>query len=371
MIVLKNERKKQSMSKKPVYYDGTKLLSLKDLNGKDPEIYICTSNRTAGKTTYWNRYVLKKYIEKKEKFALLYRFDYEMSEIADTFFKDIKNLFFKDYVMKSQKKCNGVYHELFISGDIYAENDDERIWHSCGYALALNKADNIKKRSHLFNDVQRILFDEFQSETDHYCPREITKFMSIHNSIARGNGEQVRRVPVFMVGNPVSIINPYYVSFGISDRLDNKTKFLRGNGYVLEQGYNESAAKALKSSTFMNAFQNEEYTAYSTMGIYLNDNKAFIEQPEGNGRYVCTLRYDGVDYAVREYAKQGIVYCNRRVDSSFPIKIAVTTDDHKVNYVMIRQYDYIVLKMREFFELGCFRFSDLQSKKALMATVSY
>lgn len=31
------------------YYDGTKLLSMTDLNGKKPEIFICTSNRTAGK----------------------------------------------------------------------------------------------------------------------------------------------------------------------------------------------------------------------------------------------------------------------------------------------------------------------------------
>lgn len=37
------------------YYDGTKLLSLKDINGNLPEIYICTSNRSAGKTTYFNR----------------------------------------------------------------------------------------------------------------------------------------------------------------------------------------------------------------------------------------------------------------------------------------------------------------------------
>ena len=41
----------------PNYYDGTKLLSMRDLNGDIPEIYICTSNRTAGKTTYFNRKV--------------------------------------------------------------------------------------------------------------------------------------------------------------------------------------------------------------------------------------------------------------------------------------------------------------------------
>ena len=30
------------------YYDGTKLLSLTDINGNRPEIYMCTTNRTGG-----------------------------------------------------------------------------------------------------------------------------------------------------------------------------------------------------------------------------------------------------------------------------------------------------------------------------------
>ena len=56
------------------YYDGTKLLSLKDLNGRTPEIYICTSNRSAGKTTFFNRYLIKKFKNNGEKFLLLYRY---------------------------------------------------------------------------------------------------------------------------------------------------------------------------------------------------------------------------------------------------------------------------------------------------------
>ena len=47
-----NERKCDFM---PQYYDGTKLLSMQDMNGNKPEIYISTSNRSAGKTTYFNR----------------------------------------------------------------------------------------------------------------------------------------------------------------------------------------------------------------------------------------------------------------------------------------------------------------------------
>ena len=36
---------------KPTFYDGTKLLSLTDINREKPELYMCTTNRTGGKTT--------------------------------------------------------------------------------------------------------------------------------------------------------------------------------------------------------------------------------------------------------------------------------------------------------------------------------
>ena len=72
------------------YYDGTKLLSLKDINGKTPEVFMCTSNRSAGKTTYFNRLVVNRFIKRGEKFALLYRFNYELDGCDEKFFKDIK-----------------------------------------------------------------------------------------------------------------------------------------------------------------------------------------------------------------------------------------------------------------------------------------
>lgn len=49
-----------------------------------------------------------------------------------------------------------------------------------------------------------------------------------------------------MLSNAVTIINPYYVEMGITDRLKNETKFLRGDGYVLEQSFLESVSEAQK-----------------------------------------------------------------------------------------------------------------------------
>lgn len=344
----------------PQYYDGTKLLSLKDINGRTPEIYLCTTNRTGGKTTYFGRLCINRFLDKGEKFALIYRFNYELDDVCDKFYKDIGSLFFPDHTMTNKRRASGMFHELFL--------DDV----SCGYALSLNGADQIKKYSHLFSDVHRMIFDEFQSETNHYCNNEVEKLQSVHTSVARGQGEQVRYVPVYMLSNPVSIINPYYVAFGISSRLRDDTKFLKGDGFVMEQGFIECASVAQKESGFNRAFgTNSKYSAYSSEGIYLNDNKSFIEKPNGKSRYICTLRYNGSEYGIREFAEDGIMYCDDRPDVTFSTKITVTTDDHNINYVMLKRNDFFLSNLRYLFERGAFRFKDLRCKEAVLSALSY
>lgn len=341
------------------YYDGTKLLSMKDSNGETPEIFICTSNRSAGKTTYFNRYVVNRFRKYGEKFALLYRYTYELDECADKFFKDIRGLFFQDCEMTSESRAKGAFHELFLNGI------------SCGYAIALNGADNVKKYSHFFSDVARIIFDEFQSETNKYCANEINKFISVHMSISRGNHKQVRYVPVYMISNPVTILNPYYVNMGITNRLREDTKFLKGDGYVLEQGFNKDASDAQKQSGFNRAFKTSDYVGYASEAIYLNDNKAFIDKPVGKNYYLATLKFNNREYGVREYPERGIVFCDDRADASYPVKITVTTADHDVNYVMLKKNSNYINTMRFYFEHGCFRFKDLRCKEAILNALSY
>ena len=341
------------------YYDGTKLLSLTDLDGKQPEILMVTTNRTGGKTTYFGRLCVNKFKKGQGKFALLYRYNYELDDCADKFFKDLSTLFFSGSVMESKRKASGIFHELFLDGE------------SCGYALSLNSADQLKKYSHLFSDVNRMIFDEFQSESNHYCSDEIKKFISIHTSVARGQGEQVRYVPVYMLSNPVSLINPYYVELGISNRLRNDTKFLRGHGFILEQGFIDSASIAQKESGFNKAFAKNSYVAYSSECVYLNDNKAFIEKPSGIGRYLCTIKYNGTDFGVREFADSGFIYVDDRPDTSYKYKITVTTSDHEINYVMLKRNDMFLTNLRFYFEKGCFRFKDLRCKEAILKALSY
>lgn len=340
-----------------MYYDGTKLLNSKDINGNTPEIYICTSNRSAGKTCYWGRYAVNRFKKYDEKFILLYRYVGELDAAASAFFDDLHNLFFPGDEMTSTKKSKGAYYELYLNDNL------------CGYAVALNSANKIKKISHVFYDVKRIIFDEFMPEDNSYTHDEIIKFQSIHSSVARGGGEQSRYVPVIMISNPVRIDNPYYIAMGITNRLRKDTKILRGVGYVLEAGFNESAAKAQLASGFNGAFVKGGYTSYAAAGEYLIDHTAFIAPPEGKSKYLCNLKYKGDLYGIRLYTTTNIYYVDTSADATFKICIAAALSDHDENTVTITAHSKLLSSLRNFYENGFVRFRNIEAKNAFLTAV--
>lgn len=352
------------------YYDGGRLLGMTDLEGNLPEIYISSTNRSGGKTTYFNRYAFKRWRLYKEKFMLVYRYINELDEVEDKFFKEISSLFFPDLIMTSRKSSGGKFRNLFVAPALEWENEKEIPWEHCGYAVALNASEKLKRFSHLFSDTCRMIFDEFQSESGIYLNREVEKLISLHTSVARGGGMQSRRVPIIMISNPVSMINPYYTAMGISKRLDDKTKFLRGNGWVMEQGYVDSAAKAQEKSAFNRAFKDMDYMAYNQQGVYLNDHSAFVTKLTEDSRYVSTIIYKGQKFNLR-HSISGLYYLGQGCDESFPIRVSVSADDHDVNQVMLGQYAYFLMGVRRAFELGAMRFQNLTCKECALDMLSY
>lgn len=336
------------------YYDGTKLLSLQDKYGEKPEIYICDGNRTAGKTTFFNRLLVNSFIKRGSQFLLVYRYNYELSAVCESFFSDIGSLFFPNYHMTCESIARGSIKVLSLNDKL------------CGFAVYLNNVDIVKKNSHMFSKVQRMLFDEFQSESGNYCKDEVDKLFSLHTSVARGQGEQVRYVPLIMLSNSVSIINPYYLELGIHKVLKEDTKFLKGDGWVLEHCFNQSAKEAQVGSAFNRAFSKSKYSSFAAENIYLNDNSAFVDKMTGSNRYLLTFRCNGRDYSIRDYAEDNVIYCDTRVDGSFPIRIVRDVGSHRDGYTMINNGVGMVTLLRKAFSDGLVRFKDLECKNAFL-----
>jgi hypothetical protein len=331
---------------------------MKDLDGEEPAIYIVTTNRSAGKTTYFLKKALEDFKKFGSKVVLLYRYQYELSACSDIF-KDVMKLY-PQYgeEMKALPHAKGLYYEMFLDGE------------SFGFSVYLSNPDALKKYSPIFAEVDNIIMDEFQSEKGKYLPKEVEKFQSIYLTIARGGGKQSRHVNIFMLGNMVTIMNPYFIQFDIHKRLKDNTNFMRGNGWVAEFGFNESASKAIKENGFFKAFKNEDYMSYSTEKVYLHDADIFIEKPKGRAKYICTIVHDGNSYGVREYFDEGVLYVSKKPDNSCKQVIAFKASDHNQNTIMLNHYSYLWKNIRDAFNNGYLRFDDMKAKSAIFDILS-
>ena len=119
------------------FYDGTKLLSMKDLDGMTPEIFMCTTNRTGGKTVYFSRLCVNRYKRGMGKFMITYRFNYELDDCALTLLYGCRTsdeILFKselDSLSEKNEKINVIY--------VLSHSDEE------GYEKGFVGADIIKK----------------------------------------------------------------------------------------------------------------------------------------------------------------------------------------------------------------------------------
>lgn len=340
------------------YYNPEKILNMKDLDGETPSIYLITTNRSAGKTTSF----LKKFLHDFNKYGyqvvLVYRYSYELNACADIF-KDVLTLY-PEYgeTMKGFSHAKGLFYEMVL--------DDKTF----GYAVALSNPDALKKYSPIFADVEYMLFDEFQSEKGKYLQKEVQLIQSIYLTIARGGGKQSRDVKLFMLGNMVSIMNPYFINFDIHKRLKDNTNFMRGHGWIAEFGFNKSASEAIKKNGFFKAFAKQDYMSYSTEKVYLHDADIFIEKPKGRAKYICTIVHDGTSFGVREYFDEGVLYISHKPDNSCKQVITFKASDHNQQTIMLSHYSYLWKNIRDAFNNGYLRFDDMKAKSAIFDILS-
>lgn len=344
------------------YYNLDSIKNVKDLDNEEPILRMIIGNRSAGKTTALLIESLKN-VQNDKQVVFLYRTQDEISS-SGKMYEDI---------LDSCPECGKVVtNKTVVKGLISAmmlhdKDDNVKL---LGYAVYFNNTDKLKKYSPMFKDVELIVFDEFVLENNGYLKHELTKFESTLRTICRGKGKQVREVPVYMLGNYVTLLNPYFIFFGIHKRLRDNTKFLRGHGWVAQFVVNKDAQNALKLCKLGIIFKDSTYQISSADGIYMCDATAFVESVSGNSRYIFTLISGKDSYAIREYPEKGIVYVDHTVDQSCKYRFTFDASSHNADTLMLSSHSFIYDYLKRSYDLGLLRFKDLKCKDIVLDILS-
>lgn len=340
------------------YYNGNKLLSLKDLNGKRPSIYICAGNRTAGKTFYFKRLMVRRWLSGKiRKFALFVRFEKEMVGATFSFWADVGPIAFPKHSMTQRAIMSGLFYEILIDG------------RPAGYIIALNDPQRVKTNSALFSDIDEWFFDEFMSETGKYCPDEKRKLDSVLMSIGRGGskGSHTRYVRGYMCSNNVNLFNPYYIAWDICGRLQNRTKYMRGDGWVLEQTFNAEAARAV-AETFSTA--DKDMIKYATKNEYLIDNNRFVEKLPGAKICIAILRNEKKEFGVWTTIDSSKVYVSPKYDPACSVVMSFSDADHFGGSYLLERSSPAVKNLRDCYNRGIVYFASGAARYAFITALA-
>lgn len=336
------------------YYDISKILSYNKIWN------FVVGSRGSGKTTSALRLCINKFLKNKEKFYYIRRYETEIDEIiSKDFFKDMVN-FFPDVEFSVKNRI------CYINGE------------EAGYINFLTKAAGMKSIN--LQDVSIILFDEFLpddrrflggNKNYHYEPMACLR---LYQTVARGKDRPIREnVKFLFLANSVSIINPYFSFFGIDKMIYPNTKFLKGNGWVLELNKNEFISEEIKKSQFGELIKGTPYEEYSLNNKFIFDSDEFIEKMTGKQTYFCTIVYDGLEYGVYQNKNNDIIYISEKVNDNFPIIYSFTNSDHKPNYLLLRNTnsDERVKMLKFCYDLGLVRFETQKCKVSFLSCMSY
>lgn len=335
------------------YYNGDKIL-----NKKQPFNFLL-GNRGIGKSFYWKRYLLRKYLNKKHKFIYTRRYRTDIDRVVNNLFDDVLNQY-PGYQIVCEK------YEFYL----IRNNNKEHI----GSAIAVSEFTKYKSRN--FEEYDTIMFDEFLPEDGRYIGGKDKPYMepelclNFYQTVARGYNKVIRDDVLFVfISNSVTINNPYFQFYNIDKKLRLETKFLNGNGFNVEINNNRIISEEIANSKFGALIKGTRYGEYALDNSFYLDDNNFIRQPEGEARYIFTVTYEGTSYAIYRYLPSDVYYITDTPDKDYPIKFSLTLKDHSFDIMMLSTLSPYFKTLKKQYEYGLLWFKNQRCKSFFEAII--
>ena len=291
-----------------MYYNGARAIN------SGAWLILSMGNRSTGKSFYWKRHVIRRYLEHGEMFIYIRRNMVDVELSTGTFFDDVGHKFpGKEMTYKKN---------TFFIGDIGMDEKEP-----CGFAYSLTTVSKLK--SIPLERVTTILFDEFIPEDLRYLKPDVPYYepellLSLYLTVARGFKQVIRTdVRIVCVANVITRYTPYFSYFSVDLNNGKEWTYNRKTGVFAEVFYNEEVARRIADT------QAGKFISSTHYGQYALDNNALRDDRRHIGAPVQRLRPEYMLY-VRGWLRVVLdPYHNRcfflsGYDPGFPLKYRLT-----------------------------------------------
>ena len=301
------------------------------------KIIIVVALRGYGKTYGAKKFAINRHIKHGEEFIYIKRHKEDLSaDNLSPFFSSLQEEF--------------PNHTFLVKGKMFYCDGN-----IIGRAIPLSSWQKMKSTE--FPNVTTIIFDEFIKEKDlsHYLPNEVESFLNLLDTIVRNR----ENFWVFMLGNAVTMANPYFMYFKLFPQKDQE--IYRKGEFLVNIPKAETFMDYRKTTAMGRIMAGTNYEQYSLYNEWKDENEAFIEKRTTQSKYVATFNTQDRVLGLWYDKHQNLLYLSKKHNKQHKNYIVTKKDVYQEGRTLVTNFkqDYYSMKLGNAFLKGQLRFDDI------------
>lgn len=246
-------------------------------------------------------------------------------------------------------------------------------WRLLCYFVALTEAQKAKKRT--YARVRKIIFDEALIEPgtySRYLAREWQTLANVVDTVTRETGEGGGVRPhLYMIGNAVSLVNPYFAAWGIDEVPPYGKTWYAHKTVLLDYEAPQATSLRRAETTLAGRMvrdNDEGRTALANEFVTATDDD--IGEKTSDARFWVGLVYRGVDFGVWVDWNEGYLFVNHKIPSDARTVYSLTRKDNTANRLIARRASPIMKKLATAHYERAIRFDTISTREGFLDALS-
>lgn len=340
------------------YYNWNDTLS------KDALVTMVIGMRGYGKTYGLRKQFIKDFLKDGSRFCDISRTKAERKLVSKDYFSKLEqNKEFEGYIFKYQNNC------AFIAKQPI--DDEKPDWQLIGYFCALTEALVSKKITYV--GVKRIVFDEALIDKEinpyaRYLPNEFSILNNLIDSVTRENGAEKIVPRLYLLGNAVDMVNPYFMAYEIDKIPKYGYQWYDSKRFLLHYPKAEQTQIDNKINNTLSGYLASK-TLQGKSAIYNEFNEkgtGLIKKKPSNAKFYWGYKYKSFTYGIWQ-SYDGIIYISKKLpNSNNNLIYSISKDDESVNLIMAKRNESRFLFLKDAFYNGLIRYENEQARNIFL-----
>lgn len=344
------------------YYDWNRTLSY------DADVTMVVGGRGIGKTFGLRCQFVRDFLKTGARFVAVCRYKNELSDVVKGYFDRVQKLpEFRKYTFKTEGKRFWMAEKV--------PDGEKPDWKLIGYAVALTEMQKSKQST--FEGVYRIVLDEaILDRIDRYhsyLPNEYVLLANLVDSCSRERADQTARPPrVYLLGNAVDLINPYFQRYGINEPPKFGYGWYDHKSFLLHYVEAGDYARAKETGTVAGRMlAGTEAGAAANANVFQGANQDYVAKRPKWAEFDCGVVCFGERFGVWWDFRECYFYIDNVIpkQTSRPV-FALTRSDSRVNMMMVRRSNKSLQALVDMAMQGMCRYSSVAVRERFLSAMT-